>query len=93
MVAPELRSKLDPRELKVKKEECHSLDAPAAAVSAGPESHISAQAPVLKPFKAANVNVTSNVAKVRDLCLFYRLLHSILLDPPLMRICLHFCIT
>ena len=64
MIAPELRPKLDLTELKVKKEERHSMDTPAAAVSAGSESYISAQPPVLKPFEAANGNVTSNVAKV-----------------------------
>jgi cytochrome c len=59
----ELRPTLDPTELKVKTKERHSLDTPAAPVSAGPESYISAQPPVLKPFEAANGNVTSNVAK------------------------------
>ena len=47
---------------KPNKEECHSLDTPAAAASAseGPDG-----------------NVTSNDAKVRDSCIFYRLINYI----------------
>ena len=42
---------------KPNKEECHSLDTPAASASEGPDG---------------NSNVYSNDAKVSDSCIFYR---------------------